>query len=136
MATKLSIPFHTHNSKDMQPKQKINAIVTYSISNIVSGTKESLVDRGANRGLAGEDVRVICAHEPPRFINFSGIDIHQLNILPIVTAGAVAPSQQGNVIVIMHQYAHLGTGNTIHSCIQLEAYKSKVDDRAIYHRGA
>ena len=36
----------------------------------------------------------------------------------------------------MHQYAHLSTENTIHSCIHLEAYKNEVDNRAIYYRGA
>ena len=35
----------------------------------------------------------------------------------------------------MHQYAYLGKGNTIHSCIQLEDYKNKVDDRAVSHKG-
>ena len=69
----------THDTKDIQPKRKINAIITYPISNIVYGTKGSLVNRRANRGLAGKDVRVICTHELPRFINVSGIDSHQLN---------------------------------------------------------
>ena len=49
--------------------------------------------------------------------------------LQIVTAGGVIPSQRGPVIIILHQYAYLGKGNSIHACIQLESYKNKVDDR-------
>ena len=80
-------------------------------------------------------MRVVCYHDPPKFINVSGIDSHQVKDLPIVIAGGVDPSQYGDVIVILHQYACLGKGNSIHSCIQLEAYKNQVDDKSIYHGG-
>ena len=51
--------------------------------------------------------------------------------IPIGTVGAVVMSQRGEVIAIMHQYAIAGKGSTIHSCAQLEHYKSKVDDKSI-----
>ena len=48
----------------------------------------------------------------------------------------MVPSQKGEVIAILHQYAYLGKGNTIHSSIQIEAYNNKVDDRSIHHKGS
>ena len=118
-----------------QHKRKINSTITYHISNIVAACNGSLVDRGANGGLAGSDIRIICYHEPPKFINVSGINSHQVKDLPIVTAGGVVSSQRGEVIIILHQYAYIGKGNSIHSCLQLEAYKNHVDDKSIHHGG-
>ena len=54
-----------------------------------------------------------------------------MNDIPIVTAGGVTKTQKGNVIVILHQYAYVGKGTSIHSSAQIEAYKNHVDDRAI-----
>ena len=122
----------THNSKT---KRKINVAITYHIFNTVTGSNGSLIDGGANGGFAGNDVRIICQHDPPKYINVSGIDSHQVKDLPLVTAGAVAPSQCGDVIIILHQYAHIGKGNSIHSCIQMEAHENNVDNRSIHHSG-
>ena len=80
-------------------------------------------------------MRIICSHDPPRYIDVSGINSHKVQDLEVVTAGGVAPSNRGPVIIVLHQYAYLGKGNTIHSCIQLEDYKNKVDDRAVSHKG-
>ena len=66
-------------------------------------------------GLAGSDVRVIHPHANPRLVDVSSIDSHQVTDLPILTVGGIVPSQQGNIIAIMHQYAYLGEGKTIHS---------------------
>ena len=114
----------------------INVSISYMVSKSNMEYKGSLVDRGANGGLAGNDVRVICKHNPPRYIDVSGLDSHQVKDLEIITAGGVAPSQKGPVIIILHQYAHLGKGSTIHSCIQLEAFKNNVDDKSIHHKGS
>ena len=86
----------------------------------MTSTTASLVDRGANGGLAGSDVRVICKSNPPRMVDVSGIGSHEVRDLPIVSVGGVVQSQRGLVIAIMHQYALLGEGKTIHSCGQLE----------------
>ena len=116
--------------------RKINvSTTTYSVSNISTKEKGSLIDRGANAWLAGEDVRIICSHDSPRYIGVSGINSHKVPDLEIVTAGGVAPSNRGPVIIMLHQYICLGKGSTIHSCIQLEDYKNKVDDRAVSHKG-
>ena len=107
----------------------------YTVSKSNTEHKGSLVDRGANGGLAGKDVRIISKHNSPHYINVSGLDSHQIKDLEIVTAGKVAPSQRGPVILILHQYAYLGSGNTNHSCIQLESFKNVVDDEYIHLKG-
>jgi hypothetical protein len=60
-----------------------------------------------------------------------GIDNHLIVDIPSVTAGAVVKLQRGEVIIVMHQYAYTGKGNTIHSSGQLEWYKQEVDDKSI-----
>ena len=40
-------------------------------------------------------------------------------------------TQKDKVIAIMHQYAYVGKGKTIHSCGQLEAHKQVVHDKSI-----
>ena len=47
-------------------------------------TNQQLVDRGANGGLAGSDMRVI--HKTHRKINIQGIDNHEVTGLDVVTA--------------------------------------------------
>jgi hypothetical protein len=51
---------------------------------------ETLVNRGANSGLAGSDVHVI--NKTGRSLVVIGIDNHMVNDLPIVTAHAVINS--------------------------------------------
>jgi hypothetical protein len=87
------------------------------------------MDRGANGGLAGSDVKVI--NYTGRHVDVRGIDEHQIVDIPIVTAGAVMDSQRGPVIGIMHQYAYTKKGKTIHSCCQLEWFKNDVNDRSV-----
>jgi hypothetical protein len=67
-----------------------------------------LVDRGANGGLAGKDVKVIAMTE--RWIN----DIRDDNIR-IDTVGGIAKSHKGPAIAIFHQYALGEHGSSIHS---------------------
>ena len=64
-------------------------------------------------------------------MDVSGIDSHQVTDLPIVTVGGVVPSQRGDVIVIMHQYAYMGDGKTIHSSAQLEHFENNVNDKSL-----
>jgi hypothetical protein len=80
-------------------------------------------------GLAGSDVRVI--NKTGKSVDVIGIDNHTVNDIPIVTAGAVVNSQRGPVIAILHQYAHVGDGKTIHSSAQLEWYKNDVNDHSM-----
>ena len=92
----------------------------------------SLVDRGANGGIAGEDVRVlpqgICSDH---HVNVRGIDNHELSSIPLASVGGVVTTQFGDVIAIFHQYAYVGRGKTIHSSAQLEFFKNDVNDKSI-----
>ena len=92
-------------------------------------TNNQLVDRGANGGLAGSDMRVIC--KTHRKINISGIDNHEVNGLDVVTAATLLNTSLGKVIGIFNEYAHLGKGSSIHSSGQLEWFKTHVDDKSI-----
>ena len=89
----------------------------------------SLVDRRANGGISGDDVRIV--EQLHRSVEIQGINNHQLNNIPIVTSAGVAKSQRGDIIVILNQYAYMGKGTSIHSSPQIEFYKNHVDDRAI-----
>jgi hypothetical protein len=109
---------------------QVNVATTlYMISSChASGHKGSLVDHGANGGIAGDDVRIIA--KTGQTVDIQGIDNHRINKIPIVTAGGVINTQKGQVIAIMHQYAYTGKGKSIHSCAQLEAHKQTVDDKS------
>ena len=55
--------------------------------------------------------------------------------IPIGTVGGVVKSQRGEVIAIMHQYAIVERGRSIHSSGQLEYYKNDVNDKSIEVEG-
>ena len=92
-------------------------------------TNNQLVDRGANGGLAGSDMRVI--HKTHRKINISGIDNHDVTGLDVVTAATLLNTSLGKVIGIFNEYAYLGKGSSIHSSGQLEWFKTNVDEKSI-----
>ena len=71
-------------------------------------TKNQLVDRGANGGLAGSDMQVI--YKTHRKINISGIDNHEVTGLDVVTAATLLNTSLGKVIGIFNEYAYLGKG--------------------------
>ena len=77
-----------------------------------------LIDRGANGGLTGADMRVV--QKAHRKINIVGIDDHELTGLNVVTAAALLDPQKGPIIGIFHEYAHLGKGRSIHAAGQME----------------
>jgi hypothetical protein len=93
--------------------------IVYRVSESYTLDKRgSLIDRGANGGMAGNDVRVI--EKTGRHVDVKGIDIHTVNDLEIVTVAGLVDTNKGPRIVIMHQYAYLGHGKTIHSAGQME----------------
>jgi hypothetical protein len=93
----------------------------------------SLIDRGANGGLAGEDVRII--ERSDRTADVSGINDHTIRGLPIVTAAGVVSTHIGPVCLIMHQYAYHGKGKTIHSSVQIEHHGNEVNDKSLKVKG-
>ena len=71
-------------------------------------TNNQLVDRGANGGHAGSDMRVI--YKTHRKINISGIDNHEVTGHDVVTAATLLNTSLGKVIGIFNEYAYLGKG--------------------------
>ena len=100
----------------------------------VNQSNHHLIDRGANGGLAGADMKVI--HTTPRKINIVGIDDHELTGLNVVTAAALLDTQKGPIIGNFHEYAHLGKGKSIHASGQMEWFTCQVDDRSKIAGGA
>jgi hypothetical protein len=107
----------------------VNQHIQYWASSHHQVRTGALVDRGANGGIAGDDVWII--NRTGQQVDVQGIDNHQIVDIPIVTAGAVIKTQRGEVIIIVHQYAYTGKGKRIHSSGQLEWYKQEVDDKSI-----
>ena len=88
----------------------------------------SLIDRGANGGVAGQDVRII--YHTDRKVDIVGIDNHMINDVYIGTAGGIVDTDKGPVVLILHQYALLSKGKTIHAPGQLEWYGNDVNDKS------
>ena len=126
----------TPKAAKKSPKDKRTTSVnvhklTYRVSAANSHTRlrGALIDRGANGGVAGADVRVI--HKLNRSTDIQGIDNHQITNVPIGTVGGVVATQAGPVIAIMHQYALYGKGDTINAPGQLEFYGHTVNDQSV-----
>jgi hypothetical protein len=115
---------------DGKKYRQCNMLKTYHVSNHTRQKDISLVDRGANGGIAVNDVRRISTCSD-KTVNVMGIDNHQLTSIPIITAGGVSTSHLGPVILIFNQYAHHGKGKSIHSPVQLESFLHEVNDRCI-----
>jgi hypothetical protein len=97
-----------------------------------SGRHLSLIHRGTN-GVAGDDACIIFC--TIRTVDINGIDNHHVNDIGIGTVGSVVNTQYCPVIAILHQYALLGKGASIHSPCQLEWYKSDVNDKSTHIPG-
>ena len=108
-----------------------DADLTYAVSASRHASSGALIDRGANGGIAGTDCTVHEQPTPTRYVNVEGIDNHVMEKRPIVTASAVAKSNRGPVLLIMHNYALAGKGSTIHSSGQMEWHKISVDDKSV-----
>ena len=121
-------------TKAKGPRQvSMHETIRYNVSNHEASKQGSLVDQGANGGLAGDDVWIVLTSK--RAVYVSGIDGHCVNNLPILTAGGVVTSQRGPVIVILHQYAYMGKGKSIHSSGQLEHHRNDVNDKSMKVNG-
>jgi hypothetical protein len=94
----------------------------------ITAMEHALVDRGANGGICGDDMLVLEGSE--RFVDVSGLAGHKVSQLRIVTAQALVHTHKGDVIATFHQMALLGTGKSILSCLQMEAYGADINDRS------
>ena len=96
----------------MTPERSINHRFTYHIAQASQAKHGSLVDRGANGGLAGSDVRILSRSS--RKCTVTGIDSHELQGLDVVQCAALVEANHGIVNLIMNEYACYGKGHTIH----------------------
>jgi hypothetical protein len=83
--------------------------------------------------MSGSDVRVI--ETTLSKADVTGIADHAVIDLPISTVAGLIETSNGCIIGIFHQYAHLGTGKTIHSTNQLKSFGLQVIDTPRYLRG-
>ena len=113
----------------MTPERTINHHFTYHIAQASQAKHGSLVDRGANGGLAGSDVRILSRSS--RKCTVTGIDSHELQGLDVVQYAALVETTHGIVNLIMSEYTCYGKGHTIHSSGQIEWFKNSVDDRSV-----
>ena len=99
-----------NSSQDFQRKFQVHQRYVFARAN---QSTHHLIDRGANGGLAGADMRVL--QETHRKINIVGMDDHALTGLNVVTPAALMDTQKGTIIGFSHKYAHLGKGRSIHA---------------------
>ena len=114
--------------KQKEHKQKIH-MAQYMFSRKSTYTGNQLIDRGANGGLAGADMRILS--KTGRNITTVGIDNHELTGLPIVTCAAKFETNDGPIVGIFNEYAYYGKGQSIHAPCQLEHYGLSVDERSV-----
>ena len=129
----LSVSYAKRNISSHESSRHIQTHQRYVFAR-VNQSNHHLIDRGANGGLAGADMRVI--HATPRKINIVGIDDHELTGLNVVTAAAFLDTQKGPIIGVFHEYTHLGKGRSIHAAGQMEWFNCQVDDRSKLVGGA
>ena len=91
-----------------------------------------MVDSGANGGLAGADVCVL--EQTVHNDSVTGIADHELPSLDIATGTVFLNTNDGTVVLIMHECVYYGRGNTIHSPGQIEWFHNKCYDKS-YHVG-
>ena len=92
-------------------------------------TNQQMVDHGANKGLAGPDMRGI--HRTYRKIKIQDIDNHEVADLDVVTAATLLNTPQGKVTGIFNEYAYLWKGSSIHSSGQLEWLQTHVHETSV-----
>ena len=93
----------------------------------VTTSSGSLIDGGANGGLAGADVRLISTGST--LADVTGINNTNISDVPIGTVAGLVETTDGPAVAVMHQYAYLGSGATIHSANQLGHFGLCVDDK-------
>ena len=92
-------------------------------------TNQQLVDHGANKGLAGPDMRGI--HRTYRKIKIQDIDNHEVADLDVVTTATLLNTSQEKVIGIFNEYTYLWKGSSIHSSGQLEWLQTHVHETSV-----
>ena len=84
----------------MIPERTINHHFTYHVAQASQAKHGSLVDRGANGGLAGSDVKILSRSSRKRTV--TGIDSHELQDLDVVQCAALVETNHDIVNLIMN----------------------------------
>ena len=121
--------YQQSQSQTETPPRQMNAHITYHVAQAKQAKHGSLVDRGANGGLAGSDVRILSTS--PRKCTVTGIDNHEIPGLDLVQCAALVQTNHGIVKLIMNEYAYYGRGHSIHSSGRIEWYTNTVDDKSV-----
>ena len=107
------LQYHESQSETEMPHRQMNAHITYHVAQANQTEHGSLVDRGANGGLAGSDVRVLSTSS--RKCTVTGIDNHEIPGLDLVQCAGLVQTNHGIINLIMNEYAFYGRGLSIHS---------------------
>ena len=118
----------SQSETEMSPRQ-MNAHITYHVAQAKQAKHGSLVDRGANGGLAGSDVRILSTSS--KKCTVTGIDNHEIPGLDLVQCATMVQTNHGMVNLVMNEYAYYGRGHSIHSSGQIEWYTNTVDDESV-----
>ena len=100
---------------------------SYRVTMASKSEKGALVDRGANGGLAGADMRPI-EYVFGSTVDVTGVGNSLLSDLPLVQAASLIQTKRGPIIGLFNQYAYTGEGRSIHSSIQMEAWGVEVSE--------
>ena len=86
--------------ESQSPTRQLNDHITYHVAQANQAKHGSLVDREANGGLAGSDVRVLITS--PRKCTVTGIDNHEIPGLDLVQRTELVDTNRGIVNLIMN----------------------------------
>ena len=87
-------------SETQTPTRQMNTHITYHVAQANQAEHGSLVDRGANGGLAGSDVRVLSTSS--RKCTVADIDNHEIPGFDLVECAALVQTNLGMVNLIMN----------------------------------
>jgi hypothetical protein len=77
-------------------------VLHYSVGqHDVASMEKTPIDRGANGGICGYDMRVF--EDSERFVDVSGLAGHKISQLRIVTAQVLVSTHKGDAIATFHQ---------------------------------
>ena len=93
----------------------------------------ALVDRGANGGIAGPNMKLV--RWSGGTVDIHGIDDHRVSATRLGTFSAVIRTHLGERIGIWHQMASMPFGKTILSPIQMEFHRVSVNEKSPHVTG-
>ena len=91
--------------------------------------KGSLIDGGCNGGLVGDDCIILETHAFGK-VDIVGVGDNFIENVPLCTAAGLIQTSAGPIIGIMHNYAALGKGGSIHSPLQMQDFGLLIDEKA------